>query len=200
MEGHRIPEDWQPSAADRLEARRRGLDPDEVALKFRDHFLGKAGPDALSPDWSARYRNWLRNEAQPSWPAQRTLTMGVAGGVAGSAASAPATPDAAIEARVAAAEAAVAPALAAQWARVRERLRAEVGDADYRSWLREMTLSGVDGDEVTVNLPGAYLRDRVNSQYGARLKRLWQAQNPDIRRVEFRVAPKSGPDPPQAAD
>ena len=31
-----------------------------------------------------------------------------------------------------------------QWARVRARLRGEFGDAAYRSWLRNMTLQGVE--------------------------------------------------------
>ena len=32
------------------------------------------------------------------------------------------------------------------------RLQAEVGEVEYRTWLRQMTLAGLDGDEITVNL------------------------------------------------
>ena len=38
--------------------------------------------------------------------------------------------------------------LAAQWARVRGRLHHEVGEVEYRTWLRQMTLAGIDGDEA----------------------------------------------------
>ena len=79
------------------------------------------------------------------------------------------------------------PQLVAQWARVRGRLQTEVGDVEYRTWLRQMSFGGVDGDEVTVRLPTRFLRDWVRSHYGDRLNALWNAENRDIRRVDIRV-------------
>ena len=81
------------------------------------------------------------------------------------------------------------PLLAEQWARVRGRLQTEVGQVEYRSWLRQMTLGGSDGDEVTVQLPTRFLRDWVRDHYGDRLSALWQAEDRRIRRVDVRVAP-----------
>ncbi len=77
--------------------------------------------------------------------------------------------------------------LAAQWARVRGRLQNEVGDVEYRTWLKQMTLAGADGDEITVHLPTRFLRDWVRSHYGDRLNALWQAENRAVRRVELRI-------------
>ena len=79
------------------------------------------------------------------------------------------------------------PQIATQWARIRGRLQADVGDVEYRSWLKQMTLAGVDGDEVTVHLPTRFLRDWVRSHYGERISALWQQENPSIQRVEIRV-------------
>jgi chromosomal replication initiator protein len=79
------------------------------------------------------------------------------------------------------------PQYAQQWARVRGRLQTEVGDVEYRTWLRQMSFGGVDGDEVTVRLPTRFLRDWVRSHYGDRLNALWQAENRRIRRVDIRV-------------
>ncbi len=79
------------------------------------------------------------------------------------------------------------PQLAAQWARVRGRLQSEVGDVEYRTWLRQMSLGGLDGDEVTVRLPTRFLRDWVRTHYGDRLNALWQAENRQVRRVDIRV-------------
>jgi chromosomal replication initiator protein len=79
------------------------------------------------------------------------------------------------------------PHLTAQWARIRGRLQTEVGEAEYRTWLRQMALAGIDGDEVTVTLPTRFLRDWVTSRYGDRIKTLWQAENPSVRRVDVRV-------------
>ncbi len=83
---------------------------------------------------------------------------------------------------------------ATQWARIRGRLQADVGDVEYRSWLKQMTLAGIEGDEVTVHLPTRFLRDWVRSHYGERISALWQQENAAVKRVEIRVGgrPASG--------
>ena len=74
-----------------------------------------------------------------------------------------------------------------QWARVRSRLQQDVGDVEYRTWLRQMILGNVDGDEVTVHLPSRFLRDWVRGHYADKLNALWQSENKRIRRVDIRV-------------
>ncbi len=80
------------------------------------------------------------------------------------------------------------PGMTEEWSRVRARLQAEVGDVEYRTWLKQVVFAGIAGDEVTVVLPTRFLRDWVNKEYGALLAALWQEENPAIRRVEFRTA------------
>ncbi len=82
---------------------------------------------------------------------------------------------------------------AAQWARIRGRLHSEVGDVEYRTWLRQMTFVGLEGEEVTVHLPTRFLRDWVSARYGSRLNALWQSENPAIRRVDLRVGGAMAP-------
>jgi chromosomal replication initiator protein len=77
--------------------------------------------------------------------------------------------------------------MATIWARIRGKLQSEVGDVEYRTWLRQMTLAGIDGDEVTVHLPTRFLRDWVRSHYGEKIEKLWQLELPVIRRVDIRV-------------
>ncbi len=79
------------------------------------------------------------------------------------------------------------PQMAAQWARIRGRLQSEVGDVEYRTWLRQMTLAGIDGDEITVHLPTRFLRDWVRNHYGDRITALWLAENEHVRSVDIRV-------------
>src|SRR5208283_1274370 len=79
------------------------------------------------------------------------------------------------------------PSLAIQWTRIRGRLQAEVGDVEYRTWLRQMSMTGLDGDEVTVTLPTRFLRDCVSTRYGDRLRAMSQSEDPSIRRVDIRV-------------
>ena len=51
----------------------------------------------------------------------------------------------------------------AQWARVRGRLRAEFGEAAFRSWLKPLTLVGHSGGEVRVAVPTRFMRDWILS-------------------------------------
>ncbi len=88
--------------------------------------------------------------------------------------------------------------LAEVWARIRGRLRDEVGEVEYRSWLRQMTLASLQGEEVVVVLPTRFLRDWVRGHYGDRLQALWQSEMPAVRRVEFRVMADPRPAEPKA--
>ena len=90
------------------------------------------------------------------------------------------------------------PQLSDQWTRIRGRLQAEVGEVEYRTWLRQMSLAGIDGDEITVTLPTRFLRDWVSTRYGDRLRAMWQAENADIRRVDIRVGAGVAPQAPLA--
>jgi chromosomal replication initiator protein len=78
--------------------------------------------------------------------------------------------------------------LAAGWARIRGRLREEVGEVEYRTWLRQMTLAGIEGEDAVILLPTRFLRDWVNSHYGDRLRLLWNAEDPKVRRADIRVS------------
>ena len=89
-----------------------------------------------------------------------------------------------------AAPGAVEARLVQAWARIRGRLREDVGEAEYRSWLRQMTLGAVEGEEAVILLPTRFLRDWVRGHYGDRLRLLWAAENLGVRRVEIRVAPE----------
>ena len=76
------------------------------------------------------------------------------------------------------------------WARIRGRLKEEVGEVEYRSWLRQMTLADIEGEEAVILLPTRFLRDWVRSHYGDRLRSLWMAENLGVRRIDIRVAPE----------
>jgi chromosomal replication initiator protein len=86
------------------------------------------------------------------------------------------------------------------WARIRGRLREEVGEVEYRTWLRQMTLAGIEGDEAIVVLPTRFLRDWVRGHYGDRLSALWQQESPAVRRVDVRLGPQRPTEPAEDAD
>ena len=79
------------------------------------------------------------------------------------------------------------PVLLEQWMRIRHRLQSEVGDVEYRTWLRQMALGALDGEDITLLLPTRFLRDWVRAHYSEKIAAFWQAENAAIKRVDIRV-------------
>ena len=76
-----------------------------------------------------------------------------------------------------------------QWARIRGRLRQEVGDAAYRSWLKPMTLVAVDGSEAMIAVPTRFMRDWIISHYVDQIRAVWQSEDETVRTIEVIVRP-----------
>ncbi len=74
-----------------------------------------------------------------------------------------------------------------QWARVRARLRDEVGDAAFRSWLSPLALGALSGSEITILAPTRFMRDWVLTHYADRIRGLWCAENPEVQTVDLTV-------------
>lgn len=74
-----------------------------------------------------------------------------------------------------------------RWARVKGRLRAEVGDDVYSSWFARMDLEGVDKDTVRLSVPTRFLKSWVQSHYGDRVLSCWRAEEDKIQRIELTV-------------
>ena len=77
--------------------------------------------------------------------------------------------------------------LSAAWARVRGRLRTEIGDVAYRSWLKPLTLTGLAEGEVRLAAPTRFMRDWILSHYHDRLTRLWVGEIDSVREVTVTV-------------
>ncbi|GBR54464.1 chromosome replication initiator DnaA [Neokomagataea thailandica NBRC 106555] len=78
-------------------------------------------------------------------------------------------------------------ALEAAWLKVRDRLKSEVGEVEYGTWLRQIVLGPLEEDELTLFLPTRFLRDWVRSQYEERLKSLWRTEYPKVQHIELLV-------------
>ncbi|MCZ6861767.1 MAG: chromosomal replication initiator protein DnaA [Alphaproteobacteria bacterium] len=74
-----------------------------------------------------------------------------------------------------------------RWARVRGRLRSEVGEAAFKSWLKPLTLRQIDGDVVRLSVGTRFMRDWVASHYGDRLRELWREEDATIGSIEIAV-------------
>ena len=71
------------------------------------------------------------------------------------------------------------------WARLRSRLRAEFGEAAYRSWLKPASFEQADDETIRILAPTRFMRDWIETQYGDRLLRLWSEENPKIVRLDI---------------
>ncbi len=60
----RLPADWQPDekCVAFCKAERPDLIPERVADKFRDHWSAVSGEKGRRTDWTATWRNWVRDE------------------------------------------------------------------------------------------------------------------------------------------
>jgi chromosomal replication initiator protein len=81
------------------------------------------------------------------------------------------------------------PPIDTQWKRISGLLRAEIGEAAYRSWLRPMTVRGERGGMVTMSVPTRFMRDWVVAHYADRLRALWGGENPSVQGIDIVVKP-----------
>ncbi|CAO3416303.1 chromosomal replication initiator protein DnaA [Azospirillum doebereinerae] len=80
-----------------------------------------------------------------------------------------------------------------QWARIRGRLKDEVGEIAYRSWLQPLAVASMTGGEVCIVVPTRFMRDWVLTHYADRIRALWTGENPDVHSIEVIVASTSSP-------
>ena len=80
-----------------------------------------------------------------------------------------------------------------KWARVKGRLRAEVGDAAYRSWLKPLTMVSAKKGVVRMAVPTRFMRDWVVSNYAEQIHALWRDEDERVSNVEIVVQPPPRP-------
>ena len=73
------------------------------------------------------------------------------------------------------------------WLKVKERLRAEVGDDVYSSWFARMEVEATESDTVRLSVPTRFLKSWIQSHYAERVLACWQKENDKINRVEIIV-------------
>ena len=77
------------------------------------------------------------------------------------------------------------------WSRVKERLRAELGEAIYTSWFARMELESQELDTARISVPTRFLKSWIQSHYSEKLLACWQAE----RTRSSPAASASAPEP-----
>ena len=74
-----------------------------------------------------------------------------------------------------------------RWLRVKQRLRAEVGEEVFKSWFAAMDLAAIEGDIVRLSVPTRFLKSWVQSHYAEKLLACCKAEIAGARRVDVTV-------------
>ena len=74
-----------------------------------------------------------------------------------------------------------------QWHRVREKIRAELGGTQFKSWIEPVVLSCVTEGIVKLCVQTNAGRDWIQRHFGDKLRSYWCELNPDIRQVDICV-------------
>ena len=73
------------------------------------------------------------------------------------------------------------------WSRVKGRLRSTVGEDVYSSWFARMDLESVQDDSVHLSVPTRFLKSWIQAHYAERVLNAWQAEMPQVHRVDLTV-------------
>ncbi len=74
-----------------------------------------------------------------------------------------------------------------RWERVRQRLRAELGDAAYDSWFGRLELDHVDDKGVHLTVPTKFLKSWMHTHYLDRVKARILTEFPSVERVTIEL-------------
>jgi chromosomal replication initiator protein len=74
-----------------------------------------------------------------------------------------------------------------RWLRVKEKLRAEVGEDIFQSWFARMDLERIEVNTAHLSVPTRFLKSWIQSHYTDRVLACWQGENTDIQKIEVSV-------------
>src|SRR5712672_1874157 len=74
-----------------------------------------------------------------------------------------------------------------RWSRVKGRLRSTVGEDVYSSWFARMDLESVQQESVHLSVPTRFLKSWIQAHYAERVLTCWQAEMPEVHRIDLTV-------------
>ena len=70
------------------------------------------------------------------------------------------------------------------WDKVKSRLRKELGETLYKSWLKPLKLKKINKNTIILSAETTLVRDRVERQYTDRLVSIWASEKPGINNIK----------------
>ncbi len=77
------------------------------------------------------------------------------------------------------------------WLAVRDRLRGEIGEAAFASWIKPISLQVCEAGMVVLAVPTRFMRDWVATHYSRQIHALWQHHDATVKSLEVVVHSRS---------
>ncbi len=74
-----------------------------------------------------------------------------------------------------------------RWLKVKEKLRAEVGEDIFQSWFARMDLERIEVNTAHLSVPTRFLKSWIQSHYTDRVLACWQGENAEIQKIDVTV-------------
>lgn len=74
------------------------------------------------------------------------------------------------------------------WQQVQDKLRAEYGEATFRSWLSKISFVAADSGVLTILAPTKFIREWVSTHYVESIKEFWKMFDTSITELEIKIA------------
>ena len=82
-----------------------------------------------------------------------------------------------------------------EWDRVKDFLKKDIGDTAFRSWIRPLSLLGVDGLTLQIGTPTRFMKDWVQSHYADQIVNIWDHNVQKIHTIDFIIQDVKTPAP-----
>ncbi len=79
-----------------------------------------------------------------------------------------------------------------QWGQVCNQLKIEFGETAFDSWLKPLSIGSFSDGVMNICVPTAFMKNWVMTHYSDRIHKIWERQNPNIKKVNFVVQTVSG--------
>ncbi|MBT4891070.1 MAG: chromosomal replication initiator protein DnaA [Rhodospirillales bacterium] len=76
-----------------------------------------------------------------------------------------------------------------QWSEISARLRSEIGEAAYQSWIKPISVHDRDGAIIRISVPTRFMGDWVSAHYADRLAELWRDHDSEVCSIDVMVQP-----------
>lgn len=74
-----------------------------------------------------------------------------------------------------------------QWGQICSQLKMEFGETAFDSWLKPLTVGEFNNGTMNICAPTAFMKNWVVTHYSDRINKIWEQQNPDIKKINFIV-------------